>query len=62
MGIALPKDEVLGPVVGYILSRKKIEAIKVFRRATQSDLKDSKHAVDAISMVVREVVSQSTGR
>ena len=57
MGIALPQDEVLGQVVGYILSRKKIVAIKVFREATHSDLKDSKHAVDSISTIVREVVT-----
>jgi len=62
MGITLPKDEVLGPVVGHILNRKKMEAIKVLREATHGGLKDSKDAVDSISMVVREVVSQSTGR
>jgi hypothetical protein len=57
IGLTLPGDDVLGPVIGHILNRKKIEAIRVLRLATGRGLKESKEAVESIARIIQDTGS-----
>jgi hypothetical protein len=57
IGLTLPADDVLGPVIGHILNRKKIEAIRVLRLATGRGLKESKEAVESIARIIQDTGS-----
>jgi hypothetical protein len=60
LGIPLPDDAALGRVLGHLVKRRKIEAVKILRAATGRDLKDSKQAVDAMEKIIREAHPQGS--
>ena len=50
-----PEGELLETTVGHLLQRRKIQAVKVVRKATSRDLKAAKELVDELERAIERV-------